>query len=862
MKNRGKMSVRAEVVFREVAAHFSEADWKLLDEEQKKSYIDVMKDVHQYLVSLAPRTVTPDILLVIKKEEEAYDWKPCSSVKSELENTAASPVITSVFSIKEEPSPLDVDAEESRINQEKTNARDCNVKRIHVGNHEMDIEMATGRGMAEIKRRTEHETARSEGASKSLIPRNTLEMLKTGSTQKPVAGISSPADQECLDNLHLQEERPAADQSDKDNQHGEDMPPENMEEQSLEECKLPSGKRKPTSYCEGESLILQKKKPVIVRKTTYISETGEAEGPHLESDKWNTSQSNSWQLGASQEEVPPCSSPLHDMTLVPNIDPTNLFANSLSSHMWNNTLEEISGTSSMSTSFHEWPSTLGGLEGGRGTGAFSKNVWNSTLEEIAGSSSGSVSYCTAWRNTLDKGTDGSNGTKLGLNACRSTLEEEAVGISAIVPGQSFLESTLDKSAGSRCGNAHRVEKEKTSSKNIANSDEFRLGCDTKIQMDQPDTGIRDFLSDLNQEQRQTIRSFMRVLLNVIDQEPILPQFISPLLPPQLHSPQLLPVQPHPIQPLPVQTNSIHLNSIKLPVPPPSVQPNTVQLRCLPPHSVLSQSFHPKSKQLQTVQPHSVQLQSLPSHSLQPRSVQPQYIRPLSNQTQSIQPHSGQAHSIQLHAAKQQSASPLSVLPQCFLPQSALSPAICKTSYLQGSTTALKAPLIVDPTLPERFASVTVDKQHLRRLLMAADGRVKKHAAFLLNGLIKLLFKKEELARSDGLGLRGKKSNSLDQVKVDAMREFLHSKCLERKWNHLDGNRFTRIITNKISNARRDLKQGNKCHLDSKAKPQAAYRSEKMLHCSSSGAGPATPPLQALSCNQGKAERTLSKGDSF
>ncbi|XP_069494471.1 uncharacterized protein [Ambystoma mexicanum] len=596
MKNRGKMSVRAEVVFREVAAHFSEADWKLLDEEQKKSYIDVMKDVHQYLVSLgctivnshvftrirteeedlqghqdarrenrynnssmSPRTVTPDILLVIKKEEEAYDWKPCSSVKSELENTAASPVITSVFSIKEEPSPLDVDAEESRINQEKTNARDCNVKRIHVGNHEMDIEMATGRGMAEIKRRTEHETARSEGASKSLIPRNTLEMLKTGSTQKPVA---------------------------------------------------------------------------------------------------------------------------------------------------------------------------------------------------------------------------------------------------------------------------------------------------------------DFLSDLNQEQRQTIRSFMRVLLNVIDQEPILPQFISPLLPPQLHSPQLLPVQPHPIQPLPVQTNSIHLNSIKLPVPPPSVQPNTVQLRCLPPHSVLSQSFHPKSKQLQTVQPHSVQLQSLPSHSLQPRSVQPQYIRPLSNQTQSIQPHSGQAHSIQLHAAKQQSASPLSVLPQCFLPQSALSPAICKTSYLQGSTTALKAPLIVDPTLPERFASVTVDKQHLRRLLMAADGRVKKHAAFLLNGLIKLLFKKEELARSDGLGLRGKKSNSLDQVKVDAMREFLHSKCLERKWNHLDGNRFTRIITNKISNARRDLKQGNKCHLDSKAKPQAAYRSEKMLHCSSSGAGPATPPLQALSCNQGKAERTLSKGDSF
>ena len=56
--------------------------------------------------------------------------------------------------------------------------------------------------------------------------------------------------------------------------------------------------------------------------------------------------------------------------------------------------------------------------------------------------------------------------------------------------------------------------------------------------------------------------------------------------------------------------------------------------------------------------------------------------------------------------------------------------------------------------------------------MATQARTKSHADYLLNGLIDIVFEKEELATSSWLGLRGAgKDSSLSKIKVDAIRVF-------------------------------------------------------------------------------------------
>ncbi|XP_069093017.1 zinc finger protein 248-like [Pleurodeles waltl] len=141
----GQDSDEAQVKFREVAAFFSEEEWKLLHRWQKEFYKNVMKEIHQALISLGYQIVNPDTLLKIYKGKEACiedsldpertDIKDailsshpvvypdilfritqedsvcrdeCSSVETEIRNrsSACFPVVSSVFSLASEDKKL------------------------------------------------------------------------------------------------------------------------------------------------------------------------------------------------------------------------------------------------------------------------------------------------------------------------------------------------------------------------------------------------------------------------------------------------------------------------------------------------------------------------------------------------------------------------------------------------------------------------------------------------------------------------------------------------------------------------------------------------------------------------------------
>ncbi|XP_069098975.1 zinc finger protein 436-like isoform X2 [Pleurodeles waltl] len=69
-----KEAEKAAVTFHDVAAYFSEAEWKLLHEWQKDLYQKVMQEIHQTLISLGYKIVNPDTLLRVSQREDAYSW--------------------------------------------------------------------------------------------------------------------------------------------------------------------------------------------------------------------------------------------------------------------------------------------------------------------------------------------------------------------------------------------------------------------------------------------------------------------------------------------------------------------------------------------------------------------------------------------------------------------------------------------------------------------------------------------------------------------------------------------------------------------------------------------------------------------
>ncbi|XP_069499226.1 uncharacterized protein [Ambystoma mexicanum] len=61
-----------EVSFHDASAYFSEEEWKLLQEWQKELYRNVMKEIHQALVSLGPLIVTTVCSLRAKDQDEMH----------------------------------------------------------------------------------------------------------------------------------------------------------------------------------------------------------------------------------------------------------------------------------------------------------------------------------------------------------------------------------------------------------------------------------------------------------------------------------------------------------------------------------------------------------------------------------------------------------------------------------------------------------------------------------------------------------------------------------------------------------------------------------------------------------------------
>ncbi|XP_069460827.1 zinc finger protein interacting with ribonucleoprotein K-like isoform X2 [Ambystoma mexicanum] len=63
---------RDEGSFQDASAYFSEEEWKLLHEWQKELYRNVMKEIHQALLSLGPLIVTTVFSLRVKEKQELY----------------------------------------------------------------------------------------------------------------------------------------------------------------------------------------------------------------------------------------------------------------------------------------------------------------------------------------------------------------------------------------------------------------------------------------------------------------------------------------------------------------------------------------------------------------------------------------------------------------------------------------------------------------------------------------------------------------------------------------------------------------------------------------------------------------------
>ena len=77
-------------------------------------------------------------------------------------------------------------------------------------------------------------------------------------------------------------------------------------------------------------------------------------------------------------------------------------------------------------------------------------------------------------------------------------------------------------------------------------------------------------------------------------------------------------------------------------------------------------------------------------------------------------------------------------------------------------------LINVPGNEEKYKEVKVSGLGLAALLQTA-GQARKPAIALLNGLVELVFSKEELIKSSGQGLRGNKENALNPEKLAAMK---------------------------------------------------------------------------------------------
>ncbi|KAJ1161147.1 hypothetical protein NDU88_001634 [Pleurodeles waltl] len=127
-------SGQAPVAFCDVAAHFSEEEWELLHEWQKELYRNVMKEIHQALISLGPLIATSVFSLRPKEKNELRSallpdlQTEVGSVSPPSRHDDATPVVPLI--VKEEGDTYSIehyDHERREITADDTQFPICNI---------------------------------------------------------------------------------------------------------------------------------------------------------------------------------------------------------------------------------------------------------------------------------------------------------------------------------------------------------------------------------------------------------------------------------------------------------------------------------------------------------------------------------------------------------------------------------------------------------------------------------------------------------------------------------------------------------------------------------------------------------------
>ncbi|XP_069100410.1 zinc finger protein 468-like isoform X2 [Pleurodeles waltl] len=128
-----KGSDEAQVICHDASAYFSKEEWKLLHDWQKDLYMNVMKEIHQALISLGPLITTTVVSLRAKEKQElcrinAQDSRGGHNIRNSANNTAPQP--EGVFG-KNEKEPLHQNYRDDTSRRERNNSQK---KGSHIAN--------------------------------------------------------------------------------------------------------------------------------------------------------------------------------------------------------------------------------------------------------------------------------------------------------------------------------------------------------------------------------------------------------------------------------------------------------------------------------------------------------------------------------------------------------------------------------------------------------------------------------------------------------------------------------------------------------------------------------------------------------
>ncbi|XP_078508762.1 uncharacterized protein LOC144768747 isoform X2 [Lissotriton helveticus] len=120
-----KGSDEAQIISHDASAYFSKEEWKLLHDWQKDLYMNVMKEIHQALISLGPLITTTVISLRAKEKQElcrinAQDSKGGHNIRNSANHTVSQPDV--VFG-KNGKEPLHQNYQDNTSRRERNNSQ-------------------------------------------------------------------------------------------------------------------------------------------------------------------------------------------------------------------------------------------------------------------------------------------------------------------------------------------------------------------------------------------------------------------------------------------------------------------------------------------------------------------------------------------------------------------------------------------------------------------------------------------------------------------------------------------------------------------------------------------------------------------